>query len=285
MRESPEQLRQLIQERRVRFDEQIVPDAAFDDLDPPLIERFRTPRARDDRESLAQKLVIAERNEAGELRPTVAGILLCTRNPERWLRNAFIQAVAYRGKSVSESLQFPNYVMDARDICGPLDVQVADACHFVMKTQKAARKGLGRGDLPQYDTTAVFEAVVNAVAHRDYSVHGSKIRLQMFADRIELYSPGGLAGSVTVETLAYRQATRNETIASLLGRCPVPSIAGLETHSERLKDRRGEGVAAILDRSAEVSGREPEYRLFDDAELLLTIYAAAGLTLRGSGHE
>ena len=269
--------RQRAQERLVRFDEQIVADATFEDLDPALVDRFRTPSARDDRDALAQKLAIASPDEDGELRPTVAGILLCTHHPERWVRNAFIQAVAYRGKSVSESMQFHYYQVDARDLFGPLDVQVADACHFVLKNQKvAARKTMGRVDYPQYDMTAVFEAVVNAVAHRDYSAYGSKIRLQMFADRIDLYSPGGLAGSLTVETLAYRQATRNETIAALLTRCAVPCIAGLDTHSDRLMDRRGEGVAAILDRSAEISGREPEYRLFGDAELLLTIYAAAG---------
>ena len=287
MRESPEQLLQRIQERLVRFDEQTVADASFEDLDPALIERFRTPRTPDDRESLALKLAIAAPSEDRTMRPTVAGVLLCARHPERWLPNAFIQAVAYRGNSVSESLQFPCYQIDARDIFGPLDVQVADACHFVAKNQKvAARKTImGRGDLPQYDMTAVFEAVVNAVAHRDYSVHGSKIRLQMFADRIELYSPGGLAGSLTVETLGYRQATRNETIAALLARCAIPStIVGLDTHSEKLMNRRGEGVATILDRSTWISAKEPEYRLFDDAELLLTIYAAAGLTLRRSAH-
>ena len=270
--------RQRTQERLVRFDEGIVADAALEDLDPALVERCRAPRTGGDRETLAQKLAIAAPNEAGEPAPTVAGILLCSRHPERWLRNAFIQAVAYRGKSVSESLQSPYYQVDARDIFGPLDVQVADACHFVLKNQKvAARKTMGRVDYPQYDMTAVFEAMVNAVAHRDYSVYGSKIRLQMFADRIELHSPGGLAGSLTVETLAYRQATRNETIASLLARCPVPSgIVGLDTPQETLMDRRGEGVATILDRSTRISGKEPEYRLFDDAELLLTIYSAAG---------
>ena len=269
--------RQRTQERLVRFDEGIVADATLEDLGPALIERFRTPRAPDDRDALAERLAIAARNEDGELAPTVAGILLCAHQPERWLRNAFIQAVAYRGKSVSESMRFPYYQVDARDIHGPLDVQVADACHFVLKNQKvAARKTMGRVDYPQYDMTAVFEAVVNAVAHRDYSVYGSKIRLQMFSDRIELYSPGGLAGSLTAETIACRQATRNETITALLTRCAVPCIAGLDTHSDRLMDRRGEGVAAILDRSAEISGREPEYRLFDDAELLLTIFAAPG---------
>ena len=231
----------------------IVADAAFDDIDPALIERFRAPRARDDREALAQKLAIASPDEDGELRPTVAGILLCTHHPERWVRNAFIQAVAYRGKSVSESMQFPYYSesmqfhyyqVDARDLFGPLDVQVADACHFVLKNQKvAARKTMGRVDYPQYDMTAVFEAVVNAVAHRDYSAYGSKIRLQMFADRIDLYSPGGLAGSLTVETLAYRQATRNEAIASPADpmRCPVHRRS---RHAQRQIDgspRRGRG--------------------------------------------
>ncbi len=269
--------RQRTQERLVRFDEGLVADASFEDLDPALIERFRTPRAPTDREALAQKLAIASPNEDGELRPTVAGILLCAHQPERWLPNAYIQAVAYRGRSVSESMQSPYYQVDARDIHGPLDVQVADACHFVLKNQKvAARKTMGRVDHPQYDMTAVFEAVVNAVAHRDYSVYGSKIRLQMFSDRIELHSPGGLAGSLTVEALPYRQATRNETIAALLTRCAVPCIAGLDTHSHRLMDRCGEGVPAILDRSTETSGKEPEYRLFDHAELLLTIYAAPG---------
>ncbi len=277
MPESPDQLRQLIL-RLIRFDEQIVADASFEDLDPALIERFRTPRTPDDRESLALKLAIAAPSEDRTMRPTVAGVLLCARHPERWLPNAFIQAVAYRGNSVSESLQYPNYQIDARDIFGPLDVQVGDACHFVMKNQKvAARETMGRVDYPQYDMTAVFEAVVNAVAHRDYTMYGSKIRLQMFANRIELYSPGGLAGSLTVETLGYRQATRNETIAALLARCAIPStIVGLDTHSEKLMNRRGEGVATILDQTTWISGKEPEYRLFDDAELLLTIYAAAG---------
>lgn len=267
---------QRVQERLIRFDEMLVAGAAFEDLDPALVDRFRTPRAPDDREALAHQLAIARPNEDGDMTPTVAGILLCARNPEDWLRSAFIQAVAYRGTSVPESLKFPYYQVDARDIFGPLDVQVAEACHFIMKNQKvAARKRMGRVDLPQYDMTAVFEAVVNAVAHRDYSVRGSKIRLQMFADRIELYSPGGPAGSLTVETLAYRQATRNETTAALLGRCAVPPIVGLETHHETFMDRRGKGVATILDRSAEISGKEPEYRLLGDAELLLTIHAAS----------
>jgi ATP-dependent DNA helicase RecG len=269
-------LQQRSQERLIRFDEQIVADASFEDLDPALVDQFRTPRTRDDRQTLAGKLAMATPDDTGELVPTVAGLLIGARNPERWLRHAFIQAVAYRGRSVSDSLRSPYYQLDARDIVGPLDVQVTDACHFVMKNQKvAARKTMGRVDVPQYDMTAVFEAVVNAVAHRDYAVRESKIRLHMFADRLELYSPGGLTNTSTVDTIEYRQASRNETVTSLLARCRIPpGIAGLDTRRETLMDRRGEGVRAILDRSEELSGRRPVYELFDDAELRLTIYSA-----------
>ena len=276
----PEYLARLFQqrsqERLVRFDEQIVADVAFEDLAPALVDQFRTPRTRDDRPTLARKLAMAAPDDAGELVPTVAGLLVGAHNPERWLRHAFIQAVAYRGRSVSDALRSPYYQLDARDIVGPLDVQVTDACHFVMKNQKvAARKTLGRVDVPQYDMTAVFEALVNAVAHRDYAVRESKIRLHMFADRLELYSPGGLTNTLTVDTIEYRQASRNETVTSLLARCRIPpEIVGLDTRRETLMDRRGEGVRAILDRSEELSGKRPVYELFDDAELRLTIYAS-----------
>ena len=278
----PEYLARLFQqrsqERLVRFDEQLVADTSFEDLDPALVDRFRTPRTQDDRRTLARKLAIATPDDSGELVPTVAGLLMGARTPERWLRYAFIQAVAYRGRSISESLKSPYYQLDARDIVGPLDVQVTDACHFVMKNQKvAARKTLGRVDVPQYDMTAVFEAVVNAVAHRDYAVRESKIRLRMFADRLELYSPGGLTNTLTVDSIEYRQASRNETVTSLLARCHIPpEIVGLDTQRETLMDRRGEGVRAILDRSEDLSGKRPVYELFDDAELRLTIYAAGG---------
>src|SRR5581483_9470093 len=89
-----------------------------------------------------------------------------------------------------------------------------------------ARKDPGRVAIPQYSARAVFEAVVNAVAHRDYSVHGSKIRLFLFDDRLELYSPGPLPNTVTIESIALRQSTRNELITTLLAKCPVEDPAG-----------------------------------------------------------
>ena len=129
--------------------------------------------------------------------------------------------------------------------------------------------------MPQYDLEAVFEAIVNAVAHRDYSIHGSKVRLRLFENRLELYSPGGIPNSLTVESLRYRQSARNEAVCSLLARCPIPDESWLTTPRQHMMERRGEGMPIILDNSTALSGREPEIKVFDDSELRLTIYAAS----------
>jgi len=149
-----------------------------------------------------------------------------------------------------------------------------------------ATKTVGRHDYPQYHMPAVFEAVVNAVAHRDYSVHGSKVRLRLFADRIEIYSPGSLPNTMDIDALPYRQSARNEVITSLLSRCPIPAdLEWLGTSRSSYMDRRGEGVQIILDESERLSGRRPTYRLLDEAELLLTIPAAEGAAGAGELSE
>lgn len=277
----PDYLARLFQQRSqtrlIRFDEQVVPDISIEDLDPDLVDRFKTLQTQDDRPTLLRKLGMARKDERGELRPSVAGVLLGARHPERWLPNAFIQAVAYRGESIGAAADEPGYQLDAKDIVGPLDAQIAEACLFVLRNQRvSASKSVGRSDRPQYDMTSIFEAVVNTVAHRDYSMHGAKIRLRLFSDRLELHSPGAIANTMTVETLAYRQASRNEAVTSLLARCPVPEeIGGLETQRSTMMDRRGEGVAIILERSERLSDRSPVYELVDESELLLTVFAAA----------
>ena len=255
-----------------QFDVQVVEDGTLDDLDPRLVDRFRGESGDDDRTTALSKLDMVGEDPAGVLRPTVAGLLFGTRQPQRWLPHAFIQSVAYRGVSVSDAMGSPRYQLDAKDNDGPLDDQIEYACRFVARNQRVeATKHLGRIDWPQYDLTAVFEAVVNAVAHRDYSRRGSKVRLRMFADRIELYSPGAPANGMRLDDTAYKQNARNPAIANLLKRCAVADeiVAPRGT----MMDRRGAGVPAILSRSRRLSGRQPVYELFGD-ELRLTIYAA-----------
>ena len=276
---APDYLARLFQQRSqariIRFDEQVVPAATLDDLSAALWQRFASPRNRDSREVLLDKLAMARPDGAGVLRPTVAGVLMASADPRRWLPNAFIQAVSYRGTTI-EPHAGPLYQIDAQDITGPLDQQVLAACHFVKKNMRvAASKSQGRRDLPQYDLTAVFEAVVNAVAHRDYAIYGAKIRLRLFADRLELYSPGAIANTMTVDSLPYRQAARNEALTSLLAKCTVPEQDDQFTQRHAMMDKRGEGVQIILDSTEKLAGVRPSYRLVDESELLLVIPAAA----------
>ena len=283
----PEYLARVMQQRSqarlIRFDEQPVPDTSVNDLEPRLADRFRSPRTDADLPTFLRKVAMAREDERGALRLTVAGVLMGCEHPEHWLTNAFVQAVAYRGEGVADAADVPGYQLDAKDIVGPLDVQVAEACRFVARNMRVeASKTLGRLDVPQYDMTAVFEALVNAVAHRDYAVHGSKIRLRLFSNRLELYSPGGLVNTMTLDSLAARQSSRNEALASLLARCPVPADSpGLDTTRRTLMDRRGEGVPVILERSERLSGRRPVYELPDASELKLTIFAASASESRG----
>ena len=97
--------------------------------------------------------------------------------------------------------------------------------------------------------------------------------MRLFDNRLELYSPGSIANSLTIDSLRYRQSARNEAVCSLLAKCPAPDEPWLVTDRKNMMEKRGEGVPIILDNSARLSGREPEYRLIDDAELILTIYA------------
>ena len=95
----------------------------------------------------------------------------------------------------------------------------------------------------------------------------------MFDDRLEVYSPGALPNTVTVDSIALRQATRNELITSLLAETPVVKTVG-DVGRGFYMEKRGEGVPIILNESEKLSGKKPVYRLIDDSELLLTIFSS-----------
>ena len=275
----PDHLARLFQQRSqsrlIRFDEMPVPRASLEDMDETLWRRFAPMYSSDASEILLGKLAMAARDDEGNWCPTVSGLLMGSRVAQQHLPAAFIQAVAYQGTDVLPKAESA-YQRDAHDITGPLDQQILDACAFVRKNMKVAAykhaQG-GREDVPQFDMLAVFEAVTNAVAHRDYSMAGAKVRLRLFDDRLELYSPGMLPNTMTPESLPFRQAARNEALTSLLARCPI-SDDTLAHHRRYIMDKRGEGVSIILARSEQLSGKLPVYRLNDDSELALTIYAA-----------
>ncbi len=215
-----------------------------------------------------QKLRVVAADDHGVLHPTVAGVLMCTRRPHELLSHAWIQAVCYSGERYDV-----NYQVDAQDIEGPLDEQVSRALRFVKRNMfVSATKRVARVEVPQYSERAVFESLVNAVAHRNYLMPGAVIRLHMFRDRFELYVPGSLANTLTPDSMHLRQYSRNELIVSLLARCAVP--AGSGDVRSRMMERRGDGVPIIREESFRLSRRYPEYEVIDDSELRLVIWGA-----------
>ena len=271
-----EYLARLLQSRsRVGIippDRRSVPNSTGNTLRQDLCQRFIPQEASGYEVEdllLTRELLV---REGSELRASVAGLLMCNDRPDDYLYNSFIQAVFYRGK-----IKDANYQIDAKDFKGPLDRQVMDAYKFVERyNQVSARKDLGRSEQPQFSMRAVFEALVNAVVHRDYSRTASKIRLFMFADRLELSSPGALANTLTVERLRYGQATRNELLARLLSEITVEDNVGRQVARRYFLERRGEGVGIILDESTALSGKSPVYQQIDET-LHLTIFAAKSL--------
>ena len=137
----------------------------------------------------------------------------------------------------------------------------------------AARKVPEREETPEYSVAAIFEAMVNAVAHRDYSMASRRIRLSMFSDRVEIDSPGRLPNGMTLAGMEASQATRNEVIASVFGRVPVGDVPGAH-HRRYLMERRGDGVSIILQETQQTAGRAPEFSVVDESSLVLTIPAA-----------
>ncbi len=256
------------QARYLWFDGQIVPGTGFATLDEGLWgPMLSVAGAADPRRGL-KNLRLMDRDEADVNRATVAGVLLCARRPQEWLSQATIMATSYRGKDRASGQ------LDAREIAGPLPAQIDEAVRFAVRNMRvAARKTPARIDMPQYSDKAIFEAVVNAVVHRDYSMRGSRIRLSLFKDRLEIDSPGALPNGMTIENMNSSQATRNEILASVLGRTSVGDIPG-SRHRRYMMERRGDGVSIILNETRETAGVGPEYGVIDESMLVLTMPAA-----------
>ena len=270
---SPEALQRLFQRRGrsglIGPDEAIVAGTGRNTLDAALADRFLSSRSTEPAVAQLAKLGLLREDEAGVRRATIAGVLVGVLRPDQYIRGALIEAVRYRGSVLGRSHQH-----DAASITGPLDEQIRKAVNFAsLNTRVAARKDPGRIETPQFSPRAVFEAIVNAVVHRDYTMENSKIRLFIFDDRLELYSPGALPNTLRLDAMRNRQATRNEAVASMLRKLPVGDIKGAGDRQYFL-EQRGEGVPIIYQHTMELTGRDPLYELLDGVELRLTIPSA-----------
>lgn len=270
----PDVLARLFQQRSqarlIRFDEQAIPDTRITDLEPELWSRLCDASIEEPVRTLHKRKVLTF--EGQQERITVTGALLCSRHPESWLPGACARAVRFRGTH-----QNSNNQVDAADITGPLDRQILDLYTFARRNRQVpVVEGPPRREVPQYSDRALFEAIVNAVVHRDYSIYGSRIRLLMFDDRLELYSPGGLPNTLSVESIALRQSTRNEAVKSIMVKLPVGE-SGQGSGRGYFMEAQGDGVPVILRETRELARKDPIWEVIDHSEVLLTIPAAGGV--------
>jgi predicted HTH transcriptional regulator len=146
---------------------------------------------------------------------TAAGIVLLARDPSAVFPQCRILADAYRGAEPDGS---PS---DHEDIRAPMPVAVDRAIAFVGRNTRHPMRvvGLNRVRLDEYPTEALREAVVNAVAHRQYEDAGRKILLEVFSNRVVVSSPGLPPAPITLASLRkgkYRPCSRNPVLAQCL---------------------------------------------------------------------
>jgi ATP-dependent DNA helicase RecG len=122
--------------------------------------------------------------------------LLFCEDPYRFLRQNEITCAQFKGADMLR-------IIDRRDLRGPLPDLVVEAEQFLYRHIRIGHEVIGfEGiDYWEYPREAMREALINAVIHRDYSIAGGRIRIFMFDDRIEFYSPGDLLPGVTVEKM------------------------------------------------------------------------------------
>lgn len=256
---TPTELARLFQQRgrEYVFDEQPVPTADVAALNLHRLEAFFGRSPAIPWLDLLRNTRVAAATEDGAAHPTVAGLLAFATEPSDFLPSCTIEAACYGGTALSSE-----DLVHVERLAGPAADQIDAAVTFVARFMQAGRPA---GSDSAYDIDVVDEAVVNAVAHRDYAISGAKVRLFLFADRIELYSPGKLPNTLTLEDMPYRTFTRNQLLVSFLSRLRSKRTGQVFLES------RGEGVRKIMRLGEAHSGRAPAYRLFGD-ELRLTLW-------------
>lgn len=154
---------------------------------------------------------------------TLMGLLLFGIYPQAYYPQLSIIASAVPGKEIGHLDGDGNRFSDTKRIEGTLPEMLEGALSFVRTNMKTAIKIMPetgeRVDVSQYPMTAVREAVLNALIHRDYSIHTQDmpIQLVMYEDRLEITNPGRLYGRLTLDQLGFVQSdTRNPGIVTAM---------------------------------------------------------------------
>jgi len=247
------------------FDAEPVKDATLDDLDKDKLDVFidnlrkRRPLAtylRQSSEVALKKLRIVQGID-GVLHPTLAGLLIFGTYPQEFEPQLVITFLHYFGTTETEKTPSGARFLDNRKFEGTIPDMIEGAYNHVMASIRKSSliEGLWRKDVPEYPEEAVREAIANAVAHRDYShyVRGSYIQIRLFADRLEIQSPGGLHGNVSEDTLESNQSTRNSTLMRLMEDTQLED-------GRYLVENRGSGIPTMIETMRDANLEPPQFQ-------------------------
>jgi len=247
---SREEMRRLYQESEaISYDYTPLGGSSLGDIDLEKFNRYlqlTTGQRAEDfpialENLLINKGILTKRNDGCLV--TLAGLLLFGKSPQQFVSQSQISCARFKGTTVGDDF------IDRKDFDGTLDAIIDAAVAFVERNSATQGKigSVRRIDIPEYHPRVVRELIINAVVHRDYSIHGSRIRIFIFDDRLEIASPGGLPNTVNYDLLFVGiHYTRNDLIFSML-----QSIG----YGERL----GTGIPKALDISRRESYPEPQF--------------------------
>jgi len=236
------------------FETELAVGATRDDFDQDVVDEYmqkrkeRLPHAIADTEDQILREIGAL---APDGMPTVAGLLLFGRKPQSFMPKSGLLFVRFLGQagqhgSTTRSAQYGR----REEIIGPLPRVIRDAWDVLwqeLNPRDTVNHGLAREQTADYPPGAVREALVNAVAHRDYRLSGRQIEIRMYDDKLEIISPGGLPGYITVDNLVDEHFSRNPRM-----------VGGLFCwgYIEEL----GTGIDRMIDEMARAGHPNPEFK-------------------------
>ncbi len=247
-----------------RWDEEPVPQATVQDLSRDSFTRLtenarrRSPRVfgnASEADALAMLGVLV--SHEGMLVPSLAGLLSVGRYPQQFFPQLMVSVAVYphaeRGRGGPGGVRF----LDSAALGGAIPDMVVDAVQVVQRNLRVVSRVIGAGRVDQWEIEpeVVREAIVNALMHRDYSpqARGTQVQVDVFPDRAEVTSPGGLFGNVRLESLGESGASssRNQRLAALL------QEAGDPVTGRPVAENRGSGVSMMIDRVRQDIGVVP----------------------------
>ena len=236
-----------------RDDEQAVPGATIEDLVPASVDalvarlRISRPYAFKDLDHLAvlrrAKVLLPGQDEGDAV--SLAGLLALGAYPQETFPQLMVTFVHYPTVTGAQSTSGERF-LDNVVLEGPIPVMVRDTLAAIRRnmSRRAVVADAGRQDIWEYPETALREAVVNALVHRDLSssARGTQIQVEMYPDRLVIKNPGGLFGPVTIDSLGEEgiSSARNATLIKLLEDVPLPG----ETRT--VCENRGSGIRSML---------------------------------------